>query len=41
MNKNAGLREATVAITVPFHDVDSIGAAWHGHYAKYFEIARC
>lgn len=32
---------AQVAITVPFHDVDSIGAAWHGHYAKYFEIARC
>src|ERR1041384_3668619 len=41
MNKNPGLREATVAITVPFPDVDSIGAAWHGHYAKYFEIARC
>ena len=34
-------REATVAITVPFHDVDSIGVVWHGHYAKYFEIARC
>jgi acyl-CoA thioester hydrolase len=34
-------RKATVAITVPFHDVDSIGVAWHGHYAKYFEIARC
>jgi acyl-CoA thioester hydrolase len=34
-------REATIAITVPFHDVDSIGVAWHGHYAKYFEIARC
>jgi acyl-CoA thioester hydrolase len=32
---------AQVAITVPFHDVDSIGAAWHGHYAKYFELARC
>ena len=35
------VREATVAIIVPFHDVDSIGIAWHGHYAKYFEIARC
>jgi acyl-CoA thioester hydrolase len=33
--------EAEVAITVPFHDIDSIGVAWHGHYAKYFEIARC
>jgi acyl-CoA thioester hydrolase len=32
---------AQVAITVPFHDVDPIGAAWHGHYAKYFELARC
>jgi acyl-CoA thioester hydrolase len=35
------IHEAQVAITVPFHDVDSIGAAWHGHYAKYFELARC
>lgn len=35
------LIEAEVAITVPFHDIDSIGVAWHGHYAKYFEIARC
>ena len=33
--------EVVSPITVPFHDVDSIGAAWHGHYAKYFEIARC
>jgi acyl-CoA thioester hydrolase len=35
------VREVTIAITVPFHDVDSIGVAWHGHYAKYFELARC
>jgi acyl-CoA thioester hydrolase len=34
-------REATVLITVPFHDVDIVGVTWHGHYAKYFEIARC
>jgi acyl-CoA thioester hydrolase len=33
--------EAQVPITVPFHDVDMIGVAWHGHYVKYFEIARC
>ncbi|HEY6125949.1 MAG TPA: thioesterase family protein [Steroidobacteraceae bacterium] len=32
---------ATVEIVVPFHDVDSAGMVWHGHYAKYFEIARC
>jgi acyl-CoA thioester hydrolase len=30
-----------VPITIPFHDVDMIGVAWHGHYAKYFEVARC
>jgi acyl-CoA thioester hydrolase len=35
------LREVEIAITVPFHDIDSVGVAWHGHYAKYFEIARC
>ena len=28
-------------ITVPFHDIDIMEVAWHGHYAKYFEIARC
>ena len=35
------LRQAQVIITVPFHDIDSVGIAWHGHYAKYFELARC
>jgi len=30
-----------VEIEVPFHDVDSMQIVWHGHYAKYFEIARC
>jgi acyl-CoA thioester hydrolase len=33
--------EAEVPITIPFHDVDMLGVAWHGHYAKYFEVARC
>jgi len=28
-------------IEVPFHDVDMMGIAWHGHYVKYFEIGRC
>lgn len=28
-------------ILVPFHDVDSLEIVWHGHYAKYFEVARC
>ena len=33
--------EAHVDIQIPFHDVDAMGIAWHGHYLKYFEIARC
>ena len=32
---------AEVAIEVPFHDVDVMEIVWHGHYVKYFEIARC
>lgn len=32
---------ATVAIDVPFFDVDAMNMVWHGHYAKYFELARC
>lgn len=31
---------AEVLIEVPFHDVDAMRVVWHGHYAKYFEIAR-
>jgi acyl-CoA thioester hydrolase len=33
--------ETEVEIEVPFHDVDVMGVAWHGHYVKYLEIARC
>jgi len=29
-----------VLIEIPFHDVDLMGVAWHGHYVKYLEIAR-
>lgn len=32
---------AVVEIEIPFHDIDVMGIAWHGHYAKYLEIARC
>lgn len=32
---------AEVELTVPFHDVDILQIAWHGHYCKYLEIARC
>lgn len=37
----ASIREARVPIVVPFHDIDSVGIAWHGHYVKYLEVARC
>ena len=30
-----------VEIEIPFHDVDMMCVAWHGHYVKYLEIARC
>lgn len=29
-----------VEIKVPFHDIDILNVVWHGHYVKYFEIAR-
>jgi acyl-CoA thioester hydrolase len=29
-----------LTLEVPFHDVDMMGVAWHGHYVKYLEIAR-
>lgn len=36
---NTPLR-AEIQVEIPFHDVDSMGIVWHGHYLKYFEIAR-
>ena len=32
--------KAPVKIRVPFHDVDGMQVVWHGHYYKYFEVAR-
>lgn len=32
---------ANVELEVPFHDVDMMEIVWHGHYVRYFEIARC
>ena len=29
-----------IELEVPFHDVDVMGIVWHGHYVKYFELAR-
>ncbi len=40
MIKNA-IVSAETTIKVPFHDVDMLRIAWHGHYVKYFEVARC
>jgi acyl-CoA thioester hydrolase len=37
----AKIHQASVDLEVPFHDVDMMEVVWHGHYAKYFEIARC
>lgn len=33
--------KTAVELDIPFHDVDIMRIAWHGHYAKYLEIARC
>ncbi|WP_394202392.1 acyl-CoA thioesterase [Shewanella waksmanii] len=30
-----------MTLTIPFHDVDSMGITWHGNYLRYFEIVRC
>lgn len=35
------MHKTEVEMEVPFHDVDVMHVAWHGHYAKYLEIARC
>ena len=32
---------ARVLLTVPFHDADPAGVAWHGNYFRYFDEARC
>ena len=31
---------AETPISIPFHDIDIMDIAWHGHYLKYFELAR-
>lgn len=39
--RKEGVLQAEVEILVPFFDVDSMDVVWHGHYVKYFEVARC
>jgi acyl-CoA thioester hydrolase len=38
--RKIGLLSAAIEMQVPFHDVDLVQMAWHGHYAKYLENAR-
>ncbi|MDQ6993885.1 MAG: thioesterase family protein [Mariprofundus sp.] len=33
-------KSASIDLEIPFHDIDILGIAWHGHYYKYFELAR-
>lgn len=35
------LPSAETELTIPFHDIDMMQVAWHGHYVRYLEIARC
>ena len=28
-------------LKIPFFDCDPMAICWHGHYVKYFELARC
>ena len=35
------LPSTVLTMEIPFHDVDSMAIVWHGHYVKYFELARC
>ena len=39
--RKEGVLQAEVEILVPFFDVDMMNIVWHGHYVKYFEMARC
>ena len=36
---HAALR-VQVDVTVPFHDADPTGVAWHGNYFRYYDAAR-
>ncbi|WP_324732019.1 acyl-CoA thioesterase [Pseudomonas paeninsulae] len=39
--RKTGILQAEIEMLVPFFDVDSMEVVWHGHYVKYFEVARC
>ena len=40
MKQAVRLHETRIESEVAFHDVDSMRIVWHGHYYKYFELAR-
>jgi acyl-CoA thioester hydrolase len=39
MNTKASL-EITIDVSPAFYDVDPLEVVWHGHYVKFFELAR-
>lgn len=39
--RKKGILQACIELEVPFFDVDMMNIVWHGHYVKYFEMARC
>ena len=39
--RKKGVLQAEIELEIPFFDVDMLEIAWHGHYVKYFEMARC
>lgn len=39
--RKEGVLQVEAEVLVPFFDVDSMDVVWHGHYVKYFEVARC
>ncbi|MDR0674333.1 MAG: acyl-CoA thioesterase [Zoogloeaceae bacterium] len=32
--------QKSVTLKIPFHDLDPMEICWHGHYVRYFELAR-
>jgi acyl-CoA thioester hydrolase len=40
VTEKSHLHKTQVELEIPFHDVDLQRVVWHGHYYKYFEMAR-
>ncbi|MDR1229610.1 MAG: acyl-CoA thioesterase [Azoarcus sp.] len=39
-NRQQSRWRESVELQIPFHDIDPLEICWHGHYVRYFEIAR-